>query len=251
MNLYTQVHQSVQDHCSALAEYSKKRYVKESLMGVAFLALLGAGYCGYAWHQKRLNVQAFAGLVEISKSYEQSLTKSREQQSLPADTQKENPWEDTQLLLEAIASANSGSSLAPFFVMYQAQLALDADHDFDKACALMEQGLRRLSKNSAYYDMFNMKRIKMLLDSPIQDVRDAAVLELEKVASHTANYYAQEALSTLAAYQAFHGNMDKAIAAWTTLAEQNHSDKALISSPWVSQAQEKLKSLNIAFTANN
>lgn len=251
MKLYTRVHLSIQDHCSTLAEYSKKRYVKESLIGVAALAFMVAGYCGYAWHQKRQNIQAFAGLVEISKSYEQSLTKAREQQSLPADAPKENPWEDTQLLLEAIASANSGSSLSPFFVIYQAQLALDAEGDFDKACQLMEQGARRLSRNSVYYDMFNMKRIKMLLDSPMQDVRDKAALELEKVASQKTNYYAEEALYTLGSYQAYHGNMDKAIAAWTTLAQENQSDKALISSPWVSQAQEKLKTLNIDFTASN
>jgi tetratricopeptide (TPR) repeat protein len=251
MNLYTQVQQSVQDHCAALVDYSKKQYIKESLIGVVVLALMLAGYCGYAWHQKRQNIQAFAGLVEISKSYEQSLAKAREQQSLSADTHKENPWEDTQLLLEAIASANSGSSLSPFFVMYQAQLALDAEHDFDKACELMEKGIRRLSKNSVYYDMFNMKRIKMLLDSPMQNVRDKAVQELEKIAAQKENYYAQEALSTLGAYQAFHGNMDAAIQAWTTLAQEDQSDKSLISSPWVSQAQEKLKTLNIAFAVNN
>lgn len=251
MKLYTRVHLAIQDHCSALAEYSKKKYVKESLIGVAALAVMIASYCGYAWYQKRQNIQAFAGLVEISKSYEESLKKAREQESLPADAPKENPWEDTQLLLEAIASANSGSSLYPFFVIYQAQLALDAEHDFDKACQLMEQGARRLSKNSVYYDMFTMKRIKMLLDSPMQDVRDRAVCELEKVASQKTNYYAQEALYTLGAYQAFHGNMDAAIAAWTALAQENQSEKSLIRSPWVEQAQEKLKTLNIAFTANN
>ena len=251
MKLYTQVQQSVQGHCENFADYSKKKYVKESLIGVATLVLVGFGYFGYAWHQKRLNVQAFAGLVEISKSYEQALTKAREQQSLPADAPKENPWEDTQLLLEAIASANSGSSLSPFFVVYQAELALHADNDFDKACKLMDKAVYGLSKNSVYYDMFTMKRIKMLLDSPMQDVRDKAAQELEKVAAEKNNYYGQEALWTLAAYQSFHGNMDAAIQAWTTLAQQDHSDKALISSPFVAQAQEKLKTLNIAFTANN
>ena len=251
MKFYTQVQQSVQGHCEAFADYSKKKYVKEALIGVATLILMSASYFGYAWYQKRQNIQAFAGLVEISKSYEQALTKAREQASLPADTQKENPWEDTQLLLEAIASANSGSSLSPFFVIYQAQLALEAEGDYDKACTLMEQGIRGLSKKSVYYDMFNMKRIKMLLDSPMQNIRDKAVQELEKVAAQKDNYYAQEALSTLAAYQAFHGNMDGAIQAWTTLAQEDYSDKALISSPFVVQAQEKLKTLNIDFAAKN
>ncbi len=136
-------------------------------------------------------------------------------------------------------------------MIFQAQLALDAYHDYDKACQLMEQGARRLSKNSPYYDMFNLKRIKMLLDCPMQNVRDAALLELQRVADHQQNYYAQEALWTLGAYQAYHGNMPAAIEAWTKLAQEEESEKALIASPWASQAQEKLKTLNITLPAKN
>lgn len=251
MNLFTHIQQSVQDYYVELVDYSKKKYAKESMIVVAIIILSVGGYFGFAWHQKRQNIQAFAGLVEISKAYEQALTKAREQQSLPAEEQKENPWEDVQLLLKAIASANSGSSLSPFFVMYQAQLALDAEANFDKACQLMEQGVRRLSKNSPYYDMFNLKRIKMLLDAPMQDVRVAALQELEYVAAQKENYYAQEALWTLGVYQSMQGNMPQAIEAWTTLAQENQLDASLISSPWVSLAQEKLKTLNITLPTSN
>jgi|GEM_PF-763996 len=251
MNFFTHIQESVQENYVELLKYSKKRYVKESMVAVAALILMTGGYFAYGWYQDSQNVRAFAGLVEISKSYEQSIAKAREQESLSEDDQRENPWEDTQLLLEAIASANSGSSLSPFFVIYEAQLALDAENDYDKACKLMEQGVRRLSKNSPYYEMFNLKRIKMLLDSPMQDVRDKTLVELERIASHKENYYAQEALYTLGDYQSFHGNMPEAIQAWTTLAQETQSDKALISSPWVSQAQEKLKTLNIALPASN
>jgi len=251
MNLYTHVQQSVQEKYVAFLSYSKKKYVKESLVAVAALLLAGGGYAGFDWYQKRQNIQAFAGLVEISKAYEAAATKARQLANKPAEEQTDNPWEDTQLLLEAIASTHASSSLSPFFVMYQAQLAIDADHDFDKACQLMEQGLRRLPKNSPFYDMFNMKRIKMLLDSPMQNIRDTAVAQLEQVAGQKDNYYAQEALWTLGSYQAFYGNMDQAIAAWKTLAGQTTVDKELISSPWVSQAQEKLKTLNISLSENN
>lgn len=251
MKLYTQIQKTVQDHCATVASYSKKRYVKESMVVGAIILLMVGGYFAFGWYQKRQNVQAFAALVEISKSYEQAVTKAREQQALPADMHKENPWEDTQILLEALTSANSGSSLAPFFVMYQAQLALEAEGDFEKACKLMKQGLARLSKNSIYYDMFNLKRIKMLLDSPEHDVQVAAVNALEKVANNKENYYAQEALYTLGAYQAFHGNMEQAIQAWTTLAQEQQSHKALINSSWVTQAQEKLKALQIELPAQS
>lgn len=246
MNLYRNVQQNLQEKYVAFLSYSKKKYVKESLVvaGALFLAL--SGYAAFGWYQQRQNVQAFAGLIEISKAYEAALAKVRELESKPEEERTENPWEDTQLLLEAIAGTHASSSLSPFFVMYQAQLALDADHDFDKACQLMEQGLRRLAKNSPFYDMFNLKRIKMLLDSPMQDVRDKAIADLERVAAQKDNYYSEEALWTLGSYQAFYGNMDQAVAAWTTLAQEGQSEKALISSPWVSQAQEKLKTLNIA-----
>lgn len=248
MNLYTHVQQSVQDTCRT---FCKKQYARESIIAGAMIISVVAGYFAFGWYQKQKNIQAFAGLVEISKSYEAALTKARELQSKSTKEQAENPWEDTQLLLEAIASANSASSLSPFFVMYQAQLALHAEHDYDKACMLMEQGVRRLAKNSPYYDMFNLKRIKMLLDSPMQDVRDAAVVELERVAAHKENYYAQEALWTLGSFQAFYGNAEQAVAAWKMLAQEEQSSKTLIKSPWVSLAQEKLKTLNIALPENN
>jgi len=245
MNLYTQIQQSVQAHYGKVIEHSKKPYMKEAFIGVALAILLSAGYVTYGWYQKRQNIQAFAALVEISKSYEQAVHKANQLKDKPTDEQTENPWEDTELLLEALASANSGSSLAPFFVMYQAEIALQAEGDYDKACQLMEKGVRGLSKKSAYYDMFNFKRIKMLLDSPMENVRIAALKELQTIADQSENYYAQQALYTIGAYESYYGNMEVAIEAWKKLAQQNQPENILISSPWVSQAQEKLKTLNI------
>ncbi|MBP6869940.1 hypothetical protein KBC04_03600 [Candidatus Babeliales bacterium] len=246
MNLYTQIHQSVQAHCGKFLECSKKPYMKESFFVVAALVIMAGGYTAFGWYQKRQNIQAFAGLMEISKSYEEASNKARQLKDKPADQQDENPWEDTQLLLEALISAHSGSSLAPFFVIYQAQVAIEAEGNYDKACQLMEQGVARLSKKSVYYDMFNLKRLKMLLDSPMETTRAAALKEVKAIAHHKENYYAQEALFTVAAYEAYYGNMEAAIDAWKKLAEEGQSEKALVSSPWVSQAQEKLKSLNIS-----
>jgi hypothetical protein len=248
MNLYTHIQQTVQEQYSNAIKYSKMRYVKEALIVVAALLVLGCSYFVYAWYQQRQNRHAFAALVEISKSYETALQKHREQKDTSLSEETENPWEDTQLLLEALASAHKNSSLAPFFVMYQAEVELHAHADYDKACQLMEQGVRRLAKNSIYYDMFNLKRIKMLLDSPMQDVRDRALAELERCGEQKNNYYAPEALYTLGAYHAYYGNMDKAIDAWKKLAQQEKlEEKALIDSPWIHQAQETLKTLNIAF----
>lgn len=245
MNLYTHIHQSLKEQYVACMHYSKQRYMKELMIAVITAGICAAGYFSFEWYKKRQDIQAFAGLVEISKSYDAAAQKAQQMQAIPQDEWKENPWEDVQLLLEAIASAHSSSSLSPFFTMYEAQLALDADHNYEKACDLMEKGLRRMAKNSPMYDMFNLKRIKMLLDHPLEDVRHQALQELQQVAGQKGNYVEQEALWTLGLYQSFAGNMDQAIQAWTKLAEQARSEKALITSPWTVLAQDKLKTLQI------
>jgi tetratricopeptide (TPR) repeat protein len=251
MNLYTQIQKTVRSHYAAWVDYSKKKYVKESMIAASIMILMVVCYIGFGWYQKQQNIKAFAGLIEISKSYEQAITKIRDQESLSDEAKDENPWEDTKLLLEALSTAHASSSLSPFFVMYQAQIALEADQNFDKACNLMEKGVRRLPKNSPYYDMFNVKRIKMLLDSPMQNIREKALQELQRIADQKENYYMQEALWTIGAYQAAHHNMPAAIEAWKILAQDEESDNALISSPLVKQAQEQLKTLHISLPIQN
>ena len=149
-----------------------------------------------------------------------------------------------------MSSANSGSTLYPFFIFFQAELALQQECDYEKACKLMKKGLGYLSKNSIYYDMFNLKLVKMLLDSPQENVSAAAVEDLKLIAQNSDNYYYQDALHTLGMYEAAQGNMPAAIEAWKALA-QSQTEKSLINSPFVSQAQDKLKSLNIIIETSN
>lgn len=226
-------------------DYTNAPYVRESIAIIIASALLFGGYTAFSWHKKRQNSQAFAGLVEVSRAYEKALQATGE-----ALQQSENPWEDTQLMLEALSTANSGSSLSPFFIFYQAELALQQENDYETACTLMAQGLKKLPKKSVYYDMFHLKQIKMLLDSPQEHVAAHALKDLQLMAENSENYYYQEALHTLAMYQAAHGNMDGAVQAWKLLADSQPT-KALIESPYVTHAQEKLKSLNIMLEARN
>ena len=233
-----------------LMEYTQAKYVREFLMVLVTAGILVGGYTAFTWYKKRQNVQAFAGLVEVSKAYEKALSAAQAQENLPEEQRTENPWEDVQLLLEALSAANTGSSLSPLFVFYQAELALKQEGDYDKACKLMEKGIGQLPKSSVYYDMFNVKRIKMLLDSPQENVVKAAVADLKLVADNKNNYYFQDALHTLAMYEAAQGNMSAAIEAWKTLVN-SQPEKSVIVSPFVTQAQEKLKSLNVTLELSN
>jgi len=242
MNLYTQIQESVKDYSQLIVEYSKKKFVKEAMLTVAVLVLLLVGKGIYTWHTQRSNAQAFAGLLEISKAYEQALSKAQGQENLPQDQQMNDPWEDVELLLQAISSAHSRSSLAPFFIIYQAELAIAKDGDHDKACMLMNKAVAKLSKKSVYYDMFNLKRIKMLLDSQQTEVVARAVKELQAIADNQKNYYHQEALHILAQYYRANNDMQASLEYLKKLAATKIDD-AMIVNPWVSQAQEMLESL--------
>ncbi|MGZ6251218.1 MAG: hypothetical protein ACXWL2_04260 [Candidatus Chromulinivorax sp.] len=245
MNFYTQIQHIFQSQYAMLLEKSKNPQVRQAVFASALACFAAGAYFGFNWYQKRKDMHAFAGLVEIAKAYDQAVSKAQELASKSEDEQEENPWEDVQLLLQAIATANQGSSLAPFFTMYQAQLALDADHDYDTACSLMQQGLNRMSSDNPYFEMFQLKYIKMLLDSPMQDVRDKAVEQLQNIATQQNGYCYQEALWILGQYQMYQGHQDKAIEAFKALATCEQSVQTLISNPWVIAAQEKLKALNI------
>ena len=240
MNLYTYVHQSVCDSYDMLIDYTKKPYIKELLIASLGAVFLGLSHFGYRWYMKQQDMKAFSALVEVARSYETAAQKARSARN----ASEENPWEDTEVLLQAFVVAHAGSNLAPYFTMYQAQLALDKDHDYQAACDCMEQGLKKLSKSSVYYDMFRLKYIKMLLDSADEAVRAKALNDLEAIAFDRSNYSSSEALYVLSAYHQFHGNMDKSVEALKALAE-DYAEQAIVVSPWARLAQEKLKTLSL------
>lgn len=249
-NKNTVKNRSAHSYSQSFMQYAQMKYVRELIVAVILFALVSCGYALVTWYQKSNNVQAFAGLVEISKSYEKALEAARNQQELPTAEQVENPFEDTELLLEAIATQHTSSSLSPFFVFYQADVALQKESDLAKATTLMKKGLAQLPKKSIYYDMFHLKLIKMSLDSKEEAVVTSAVQDLKLMADNNENYYYQEALHTLAMYQASQGDMSAAIVSWKKLAT-SQTDKALVGSPFVAQAQDKLKSLHIDMNVSN
>lgn len=249
-NKNTVKHNFLKNYYDVLQQYTQVKYVRELLVTGIFLVLLSCGYVIFSWYKNRQNSHAFAGLVEISKSYEKSLDAARKQQDVPVSEKLLNPFEDTELLLEAIALQNSGSSLSPFFVFYQAELALQKEGDYAQACKLMKKGLSQLPKKSIYYDMFNLKLIKMLLDSKDEAVQNSALQDLILMADNSENYCYQEALYTRAMYETSQGTMPAAIESWKKLA-LSQVDKALIPSPFVTQAKETLQSLHIDMQENN
>ncbi len=238
MNLYTYIQQSVRDSYDFFLDYTKKPYVKEVLMLATLGLCLGLSHFGYRWYMKQQDMKAFSALVEVARSYETAVQKSRSAHN----ESEENPWEDTEVLLQAFIDAHAGSNLAPYFTMYQAQLALDKDNDYQTACDCMEKGLKKLSKSSVFYDMFSLKYTKMLLDHPDNAVVKKALQDLENIAQDRSNYCSSEALYLLGAYYQFHGDMDKAVNFLKILAEE-YSEQAIVVSPWAQLAQEKLKTL--------
>jgi len=245
MIIYKQIQSLAKNYYELLLDYTNGKYIREIIAIVLAAIFILGGYSVFDWYKKRQNTQAFAGLVEVSRAYGKAVVAAGE-----ALQQSENPWEDTELMLESLARKNSGSSLSPFFIFYEAELALKQYGDYERACDLMSSGLKKLPKKSIYYDMFHVKQIKMLLDSPEESVVAQALQDLKSMSEDTTKYYYQEALYILAMYESAHGNMGNAIESWKSLVNSK-MDKALIESPFIAYAEDKLKSLNIMMEARN
>ena len=245
MNFDAMVKQKIKSYYNVFLSKSKDKYVKESLIGFVIISLLAGGFAMNSWYKHRQSAKAFAGLMEVAKSYEAALALDRKQRLITDDkAKKENPWEDTQVLLDAANSNSSGSALAPFFLLYKAQLVLEEENDLEKSIDLTRQAISYFSKDSIYYDMFNFKRIKMSLDSKDINTQKSALIELITVSQNPKNYCFEEALYVLGVYYIHNNDSTKSIESWKRLVE-NQSKTALIESPWVKQAQEKLKALGI------
>lgn len=245
MDSYTQITKKVKVYYNIVMQKTNAKYVRETLIGAVILVAMVTGYMLNHWYKSYKDTKAFSGLLEVSRAYEKAEEYGKKQQATRSKEDVRDPWEDVDVLLDAASSSNASSSLAPFFILYEAQLTLEQDHDQEKALSLLEKGLSKLSSGSVFYSLFNMKRIKMALDSEKPEVRKSALIDLIKISQDPTNYSFDEALYVLGVYHLHENKLQDAIDAWKRLVE-NQPKNSLIVSPWAKHAQEKLKALGVS-----
>lgn len=174
-----------------------KKYV---LVGTLALALAGGGIVWYRWYSINLAQQAHKTLVETLKVFEAPIQKA-------SPTGKRNPeqfysasekWTQVATLCADAYNQFSNTSLAPFFLTYQAEALLQM-RKHDEALVLIKQAHAQL-KSQALRDFMSVKIALIGMDCSTQAMQQEGFLELKRLAENS-NHMAHEfALYSLGLY---------------------------------------------------
>lgn len=239
MSMYSKMQKNIVAYYNSLqAQYSAK-YVKEVIIGLGLLVALGGGYIINKWYVKQREEKAFEALFEVVHSFTQTQQTTSNLDVVKDRDKIVQAWQDTSLLADALYKEHSGSNLAPFFLVFQSEIALQRDHDIDAAIKLLDDALPRISQSSELGALFHMKRIKMGFDSQDEKEQEKSFKDLLAVSQDATSCMQQEALYVLGLYYTSQGQFAKGQETWQELVK-NADETALLKSPWVALAQEKL-----------
>ena len=245
MSLYAQMQKNISNYYKMLKEQTSGKYVKETMLGTGIVVGVLVGYFSYNFYVKKREQQAFGALVEVVESFEKAqyeLKNSEKKSDMQHDV---DAWQDTEVLIDALYKQNSSSYLAPYFLIFKSQIALERGAPVDEVRAVLVQALNQIPKNSALYDLFNLKRIMMALDSSDPVVCKDALADLIAVAKDEKGYSFEEASLVLGSYYVHQGDVQQARQVWENVVKAADK-KSLLPSPWVKQAEEKLESIKLA-----
>ena len=239
MSIYKEVQKNLAGYYKILKEQYSVKYVKEFLLGASIIISLFVGYFVHSFYVKRREAKAFGALYEVVESFEKT-----QYTMLTSDKQKdkekiENAWQDTEVLLDALYKEHIGSYLAPYFLLFKAEIVKEKGGTVDDARKVLEDALTQIPKHSSLFDVFELKRIKMSFDSKDESTQKQALKDLEVFASNEDGVMFEEALYSLGAYYIYQGDIAQAHETWNKLIKLADK-KALIKSPWVKLAEEKL-----------
>lgn len=239
MSMYSNINKSISSYYASLKEQYSARYLREVMIGVVVLTALAGGYFLNKFYVQYREEKAFVALSEVVDSFSQS---QRIAQSLDLQKDKEKltqAWQNTEMLIDALYKEHINSYLAPYFLVFKSQMVLERDGDLQKAIQLLDDALIGIPKNSELGSLYHMKRIKMGFDSHDAAVREKSVHDLIKITQDSNDYAFEEALYLLGVYYLSINDLVKANETFQKLVAG--SDKqALLKSPWVKLAQEKL-----------
>ena len=239
MVVYSQIQDYIKQQYLDFKNQYGMKYVYTVGLLVGFTVLLTGGYFAHQYHIEQRETRAFVGFREVTNSYQeaQGIVKDL------SDQEKINErWQDVEVLLDAVYSQNSHSYLAPYFLMYKAQIMLEKGESLELATEEIDKALRLIPFDTPLYNLFLLKRIKMGLDSEQADVRDEALMELQSLAKAPQRYMHQEAVYLLGLYQINNGKIAEAQETWSALQSDSKKDTDyLVESPWAKAVQDKLK----------
>lgn len=241
MSFYAKVQKNIANVCSIVKDKTSAQYAKETLLGVGVLAMGLIGYNAHSFYLKNREERAFGALIEVSESFDR--TQYEIEHEVNSDKiNNETMWQDTEVLTDALYKQNSGSFLAPYFLIFKSQIALERGASIDEVIAIIEEALKLIPRGTPLFELHNLKRILMSFDSLDESVRKKALSDLIVAAKDERGYSFEEASYMLGLYYMSQNDMSQASEAFERVLK-NSEEKALFVSPWVKSAEEKLASI--------
>lgn len=244
MSFYVQVQKSITSACNIVKDKTSAQYVKETLVGAGVVVMLFIGYGAHSFYIKKREERAFSALIEVSDSFDRTQYEVEHDSDLK-NNNKEAAWSDTEALVDALYKQNSGSFLAPYFLIFKSQIALERGASVDEVIATIEEALKLIPRKTSLFELYDLKRILLSFDSHDEAMRKEALNALIAAAKDEKSYSFEEASYMLGLYYLSKNDMLQASQAFERLLDKSDA-KGLFVSPWIKQAEEKLASIRHA-----
>ena len=244
MSMYSNFNRTLSSNYALFSKQFSSKYAKEAFIGVVVLLVLIGGYFFNSRYAQAREERAFVALSEVIELFAQAQQETQSLDKIKDHDKIQLAWADTQHLLDALHKENMSSILAPYFLVFKSQIMIEKDNNLDGAIGLLDEAIAQMPKGSEMHSLFQLKRIKMGFDSTDAQVAKNSLEDLITITQDLKNPSFEEALYLLGVYYVHAGEIEKSQQAFKQLVDS--SDKAaVVTSPWVKQAQDKLVSSDV------
>ena len=209
--------------------FAEAKYVKEVLLAVGAVALLGGGFWGYRLYVASREQKAQKVFSAAMEEYDRNV-------------QTKNPqWDDIALLFKLGYEQNSGSQMAPYFLMKQVDAMLE-DGKKEEVLPIIDQAIDLMSSSSPLINLYKTKRSLILLEQGDKQLQAAGFAALQELAQDKDNLHRDYAGFHLGQYYLSRGEYDNARETWQAVVAQQDYDRPPLS-PWAEKARLLLPSI--------
>jgi len=204
------------------------KYMRTILMACCLLIVVGGIGFGYHWYRTSYNQNAHMALAEAIELFDRADKES-----------KTDLWDETDRALSQGYSDYTRSSLAPYFLAFQAQVALrrnDAHAIPAKARDLLQKALQEMSSSMPFYEIYRVQLARMNADSGIKELEEAGSTSLKEIANDAKSSERGMALYYIGLRPFETGDREQAVLLWAPL----FKDADFVDSLWAQMAQAKL-----------
>lgn len=206
----------------------KNSYKYVSYAGYSFfaLALLAVCFWGYRWYRIGQEEKAQEVFSSCMREYERA-------------EQDATLWPNAELMFRLGLEQNKSSSMAPYFLAYQAEALLNMGK-MSEARVSMKKAVDALSSSSPVATLYATKYALMMMDADESDIQKQGLDDLQRIANDTVRADRDMALYYLGLYYWSQEDVDKARTVWSELLPLVTAEPA---SPWAQLAAQKIEQL--------